>query len=75
MAEKCSGIAAVLFPAGEGQWRYIIGSRNTDLRKNAALINRGISGKGGGSSTMIQGSCSGDAEQIRQFLTEIQLEN
>ena len=73
MAEKCSGFAAALFPAGEGQWRYIIGSRKGDLRKNAALINRSINGKGGGSATMIQGSCTGDAEQIRNTLLEIQL--
>ena len=73
LSEKCSGIAAALFPSGEGQWRYIIRSRNVDLRKNALLINRGINGKGGGSSMMIQGSCSGDVEQIRHFLTEIHL--
>ncbi len=73
LSEKCSGIAAALFPSGEGQWRYIIGSRNVDLRKSVQLINQGINGKGGGSSMMIQGNCSGDVEQIRQFLTEIHL--
>ena len=71
LTEKCTGFAAVLFPAGEGQWRYIIGSRNVDLRKNAPVINRGINGKGGGSASMIQGSCSGSEQQIRDFLTEI----
>ena len=54
--KKCSGIAAVFSGSDEGGYRYIIGSRTADLRKAAKSINEGISGRGGGSPEMIQGS-------------------
>ena len=65
---KCSGLAAVFFPAADGSLRYIIGSRSIDLRKAAKAINAGISGRGGGRPEMIQGSATGEKEEIRQFL-------
>ena len=64
LTEKCTGIAAVFF--GEG--RYIIGSRHVDLRANARAINAGISGRGGGSPTMIQGQTTGSEAEIRKFI-------
>ena len=69
LTEKCSGIAAVFTRNEESGYRYIIGSANTDLRKNAAVINCGIEGKGGGSPTMIQGSCRADPDKIREFIS------
>lgn len=68
LKEKCSGIAAVFSEKGQGEHRYIISSRKIDLKRNAAVINAGIDGKGGGSSAMIQGSCRADPDIIREFI-------
>ena len=67
--KKCSGLAAVFSGDDETGYRYIIGSRNADLRKAAKSINSGISGRGGGSPEMIQGSCTACSLTIQNFLT------
>lgn len=68
LADKCGGIAAV-FCGSDGQgYRYIIGSRNADLRANAKSINSGIGGRGGGSRDMIQGRAAETAENIKNFV-------
>ncbi len=63
------GLAAVFSGDDETGYRYIIGSRNADLRKAAKSINSGISGRGGGSPEMIQGSCTACSLTIQNFLT------
>ena len=68
LVPKCGGIAAVFFPNTEGSLRYIIGSRNVDLRRASKDINAGISGRGGGRPEMIQGSASAQPDEIRAFL-------
>ena len=67
--KKCSGIAAVFSGSDEEGYRYIIGSRSVDLRKAAKGINTGLSGRGGGSPEMIQGSCTACSLTIQNFLT------
>ena len=71
LMEKCSGIAAAFSGNDEQGYRYIIGSRNTDLRKITKTINSGIGGRGGGKSGMIQGSASENAETIRKFIENL----
>ncbi len=66
---KCGGIAAVFSGSDEAGYRYIIGSRSVNLRNAAKEINAGISGRGGGSPEMIQGSCTASAEKIQNFLS------
>lgn len=66
--KKCEGVAAVFSGSDETGFKYIIGSRNIDLRKAAKAINAGISGRGGGSPEMIQGSCTSCTENIKDFL-------
>jgi alanyl-tRNA synthetase len=68
--EKCGGLAAVFFPGEEGVFRYIIGSRAFDLRKEARAINAGIGGRGGGRPEMIQGSARESEENIRSFILQ-----
>ena len=68
LTEKCGGLAAVFFPGGGEELRYIIGSRSMDLRKASKAINAGICGRGGGRPEMIQGSAKGGPEEIRRFL-------
>ncbi len=70
LMEKCGGLAAVFFPGEEGVFRYIIGSRAFDLRKEARAINAGIGGRGGGRPEMIQGSARESEETIRSFLLQ-----
>ena len=65
---KCGGLAAVFFPGSGEDLRYIIGSRNVDLRKASKALNAGICGRGGGRPEMIQGSAKGNPEEIRRFL-------
>ena len=66
---KCGGIVAVFSGSDEAGYRYIIGSRSINLRNAAKEINAGISGRGGGSPEMIQGSCTASAEKIQNFLS------
>ena len=70
LMEKCGGLAAVFFPGEEGAWRYIIGSRTRDLRKEARAINAGIGGRGGGRPEMIQGSARESEDSIRRFILQ-----
>ncbi len=68
--KKCTGIAAVFSGSDETGYRYIIGSGSADLRKAAKTINAQLSGRGGGSSEMIQGSCTACSEKIKEFLSD-----
>lgn len=66
LMDKCS-VAAAFSGNDEKGYNYIIGSKKTDLRKNAKAINSGISGRGGGRSEMIQGSAAADKNIIAGF--------
>ncbi len=71
--KKCGGIAAVFSGSDETGFRYIIGSRTVDLRKASKSINAAISGRGGGSPEMIQGSCTACTETIKKILSNFTL--
>jgi alanyl-tRNA synthetase len=45
-------------------YRYVIASRNIDLRPIAKRINGELNGRGGGSDVMIQGSCTATRANI-----------
>ena len=70
LADKCSGLAAVFSGSDAEGYRYIIGSKHIDLRKNAKSLNTGIGGKGGGAPTMIQGRAEKSAAEIEQFIKD-----
>jgi alanyl-tRNA synthetase len=65
--ERARGVCAAFTGSDEEGYRYIIGSKTVDLRAQAKAINAAISGKGGGRSTMIQGSCTASEAEIRAF--------
>ena len=69
LMEKCAVAAVFSGSDGEG-WRYVIGSRSADLRKNSRAINAGIQGRGGGSPRMIQGRAAADSDSIRAFFRD-----
>ena len=67
LMERCGGVAAVFCSDGDGGFRYVMGSRTVNLRLAAREINRLLSGRGGGSETMIQGRAQGDRDSIRHI--------
>ena len=68
LMEKCGGYVAAFSGNDNEGYRYIIGSKNVDLRANGKAINQGINGKGGGSKEMIQGRANANAETIENFI-------
>lgn len=68
LVPKCTGMAAVFFSGSDsGTLRYIIGSRNIDLRAKAKEINAAINGRGGGKPEMIMGSAAADRSVIENY--------
>ena len=68
--EKCSGICAG-FTGADGDYKYVIGSRTVDLRAAAREINAAIDGRGGGSSTMIQGTSRAGRAAIEAYFAGV----
>ncbi len=64
LMEKCRGIAAAFSGDDERGYRYIMGSRELDMRSLAKELNSLIEGRGGGKPRMIQGSASACAAAI-----------
>ena len=64
--EKCSGVCAA-FTGGDGDWKFILGSRNVDLKARSKELLAGIRGRGGGSPEMIQGSCAASRAEIEAW--------
>ena len=57
VAGKTGGICAV-FSKKEDGYAYVMASASVDLRAASKEINAALGGRGGGSPTMIQGSCT-----------------
>lgn len=68
LSEKCTGCAAAFSGDDEHGYKYIIGSRNIDLRKASKEINAALSGRGGGRAEMIEGRAAKPAKEIQDFL-------
>jgi alanyl-tRNA synthetase len=64
------GICAV-FCAIEGGYRYVCVSRHLPLRAFGKELNAKLSGRGGGSDAMIQGTIGATKEQIEIFFAQI----
>lgn len=64
LMEKCRGIAAAFSGDDRRGYRYIMGSRELDMRSLAKELNSLIEGRGGGKARMIQGSTSASAAAI-----------
>ena len=67
--ERCGGICAA-FTGADGDYKYIIGSKSVDLRAAARDINAAISGRGGGSSAMIQGTSTASRAEIEKYFSK-----
>ena len=63
------GICGV-FVATEGGYRYVCVSRSQPLRAIGKELNAALSGRGGGSDAMIQGTLGATREQIEAFFAQ-----
>ena len=64
---KCGRICAAFAGNDTDGYKYIISSASVDLKPLTKEINAAISGRGGGSSEMIQGSCTAKREKIEEY--------
>jgi len=63
---KVDGILVAL-SGSDGDYKYVISSKNTDLRTQIASINKSLSGRGGGKPNMVQGSFSATLAEIESY--------
>lgn len=61
-----NGILVALM-GSDGDYKYIMASKNVDLRQMAKDINAKLSGRGGGHPQMIQGSIFSDLKTIKEY--------
>lgn len=55
----------------DGNFRYILGSRNIDVKNRIKEINSALNGRGGGKdSSMIRGTFCSSLSEIKKFLTD-----
>ena len=71
--KKCSGVFVCLSGNDKDGYRYVIASGRSGLRSRTKEINGALSGRGGGSDTMIQGSFSATEEKIKEYFKEFQI--
>ena len=67
LAEGKEG-CAVFVETGDEEYRYVIGSRNLDVRPLAKGLNEAFSGRGGGKPEMVQGSLKGKESDVRVWI-------
>lgn len=62
---------AVFLPKEEsGEFFYVFGSESRDIREAGKRFNMISHGRGGGQSSMLQGTVRGEEESIREFVRE-----
>ncbi len=61
-------VCAVFAGTDEDGYRYVIGSRKTDVRALCNKLNGAFDGRGGGKPEMAQGSLTGRKEEIEAFI-------
>jgi len=68
LLDKGAKVAAVFAGTENNGYRYVIGSRISDVRPLSKKINTAFNGRGGGKPEMVQGSLSGSEAAIREAL-------
>ncbi len=71
MIERTDKICMVVCKEGE-LYRYVIGSKNCDVRNISKKINTEFNGKGGGNAELCQGSIMADIEDLTRFIIQEQ---
>lgn len=67
------GIAAVFSGDDENGYKYVITSRNADVRDIGKKMNAALNARGGGKPEMIQGSVSARKSEIESFWKELEI--
>ncbi len=65
--EKCGGIVGVFAGDDSSGYRFILGSKNVDLKAKSKEITAALDGRGGGSKSMIQGSVAASRDRILDY--------
>ena len=68
LLEKGAKMAVVFSGDDKEGYRYVLGSREMDVRAAGRLLNEAFQGRGGGKPEMVQGTVKGKQEEIRTFL-------
>ena len=66
--ERCDGVCGAFIGNDECGYHYILGSKTVDVRAVSKKLNEKFSGKGGGKPQMVQGSLTGSAKEIQEFI-------
>ncbi len=69
--EKTKALIAVMSGNDADGYRYILASKALNLKIISKDINCALSGKGGGSETMIQGTFKADRKTIEEYIMKI----
>ncbi len=67
LMDKFPGICGVFSAVSPSQFHYILGSQTEDVRPLGKELENAFQGRGGGSSSMVQGSVQGSAQAIEKF--------
>lgn len=51
-------------------YRYVMGSRQIDMRAFVKEFNTGFAGRGGGSPEMVQGTAKGDPKMMQSWILQ-----
>ena len=62
---------AAVFNGEDGNYKYAVSSKTENCSAFAKAINSEFSGRGGGKPELVQGSCSGTSEEIRNFFNNL----
>ena len=74
LVDKGTKVACVLC-GSDNDYAYVIASKEVNLKTFAKGLNIALSGKGGGSDAMIQGSYCSSKEMIQRVVTDVFVEN
>ena len=66
--EKKRKLCAVFSGNDAAGYRYVIGSRDVDVRNMAKELNAAFEGRGGGSPEMVQGTVRGTEEELQNWI-------
>ena len=67
--EKCDGVCGAFIGTDDGGYHYVLGSKTVDMREFSKKLNEMFHGKGGGKPQMVQGSLTGSAKEIQEFIS------
>ena len=68
LLERGANVCAVFAGNDADGYRYVVGSKNVDVRPYSKLLNSRFNGRGGGKPEMVQGSLKGLKEEICKAL-------